>query len=265
MATKPRRTTTRGGAAGAGATAAAAAASDAGLERPEGVAGARLFIGRAEAAWTLPEQIAAEIGERILDGAIAPGERIGEERLAAEFRVSRGPIRDALKILEHVGLVTIASRKGALATPLTAQDLREIGIIREGLLAIAMRGFAQNATAQNLALLHAHIDTVAGLTDDDRLALVWLEAVDRLVLCIAHLCGNRRVASMLTTLSLQALRYSRRASVPSLNPRARRRQVLQFYRDLAAAFERGAPVEPLIERLAQIVRERTETSEKALA
>lgn len=247
-----------------GKAAAAAAVSDDELERPEGVAGARLFVGRARTAWTLPEQIAAEIGERILDGAIAPGDRIGEERLAQEFRVSRGPIRDALKILEHVGLVTIASRKGAIATPLTENDIREIGAIREGLLAIAMRGFAANRTPESMALLRQHVDTLASLTEDDRMALVWLEAVDRLVLFIAHFCGNGRVASMLTTLSLQSLRYTRRISVPSHNTRARRRLVLQLYRDFATAFDEDAPLEPLIERMAQIARERTDRSAKAL-
>lgn len=260
MARRPATTTSKP-ASGKAATAL----TDAELERPVGVAGARLFIGRAETAWTLPEQIAAEIGERILDGVIAPAERIGEERLAQEFRVSRGPIRDALKILEHVGLVTIASRKGAIATPMTESDIREIGAIREGLLAIAMRGFAANRSPESQSLLRQHIDMLASLTDDDRMSLVWLEAVDRLVLCIAHYCGNGRVASLLTTLSLQSLRYTRRASVPTLNTRARRRQVLQLYRDFAVAFERGAPLEPLIERMAQIARERTETSAKTLA
>ena len=255
MARRPAAASTR---------AAATTVADADLERPEGVAGARLFVGRAETAWTLPEQIAAEIGERILDGVIAPGDRIGEERLAQEFRVSRGPIRDALKILEHVGLVTIASRKGAIATPLTESDIREIGTIREGLLAIAMRGFGTSTTPESLALLRQHIDVLASLTEDDRMSLVWLEAVDRLVLCIAHHCGNSRVASLLTTLSLQSLRYTRRASVPTLNTRARRRQVLQLYREMAAAFERGVSLEPLIERMARIARERTETSAKTL-
>jgi DNA-binding GntR family transcriptional regulator len=262
MARRPA--TASGKAASAGSTAPTVIPDDE-LERPEGVAGARLFVGRAETAWTLPEQIAAEIGERILDGVIAPGERIGEERLAQEFRVSRGPIRDALKILEHVGLVTIASRRGAIATPLTENDIREIGTIREGLLAIAIRGFAACKTPESLALLRQHIDTLASLTDDDRMALVWLEAVDRLVLFIAHSCGNGRVASLLTTLSLQSLRYTRRVSVPAHNTRARRRLVLQLYREFATAFERGETLEPLIDRMAQIARERTERSAKTFA
>jgi DNA-binding GntR family transcriptional regulator len=229
------------------------------LERPEGVAAARLLIGRSAAAWTLPEQIAAEIGERILDEVIAPGERIGEDKLAREFRVSRGPIRDALKILENVGLLTITSRKGAAATALSGDDFLEIAAVRSGLFAIALRGFAKG-TAKTREIYAAHLETIASVTNDDRLALVWLEAVDRLMLFIAHHCGNRRAANLLTTLSLQSVRYFRRSSIPALNPAPRRREVLKFYRDLGAAYEKGGDIEPFLERLQRIVEERTHTT-----
>jgi len=236
------------------------APADQEFERPEGVAAARLLVGRSAAAWTLPEQIAAELGERILDEQIAPGERIGEDQLARAFRVSRGPIRDALKILENEGLVTITRRKGAVATTLTAADLREISDVRNGVLAIALRGFARNATPQTLALYRGHLETVTSVTEDDRLALVWLEAVDRLVLFVAHHCGNRRAAAILTTLSLQGIRYFRRVSVPALNPVARRREVLKFYRDLGTAFEKDGNLERPLERMQAIATERVKTA-----
>jgi DNA-binding GntR family transcriptional regulator len=230
------------------------------LERPEGVAAARLLIGRSAAAWTLPEQIAAEIGERILDEVIRPAERIGEDKLAREFRVSRGPIRDALKILENVGLVTITSRKGAAASALSSDDFLEIASVRSGLFGIALRGFGRMATAKTQELYKAHLDTITSVTNEDRLALVWLEAVDRLMLFIAHHCGNRRAANLLTTLSLQSVRYFRRSSVPAMNPAPRRREVLKFYRDLGAAYEKGGDIEPFLERLQRIVEERTNTT-----
>lgn len=229
------------------------------LERPEGVAAARLLVSRREPS-TLPEQIAIEIGERIIDEKITPGARIGEDKLAREFRVSRGPIRDALKLLESEGLVTITSRKGAVASVLTEQDLREISEVRAGLFAIALRGFAERATPETLGQLRAHLETIASLTEDDHLALVWLEAVDRLVLFIAHHCGNGRAARLLTTLSLQGVRYFRRASVPARNPVKRRREVLRFYRDLANAYEKRTNIEPLLERMQRIVSERVATT-----
>ena len=219
------------------------------LTRPEGMAASRLFAGRAPAAWTLPEQIAAEVGEQILNEQIAPGERIREEKLARDFGVSRGPTRDALKMLEQAGLVAIASRKGTIATPLTDDDMREIFVLHAGLSEIVVRGFAGHATPDNLAHFRRHLEATERLADDDRQALVWTEANDRLILFLAHNCGNSRVARILTTLSLQSVRYLRRALAAGLNPASRRHAIVQFNRDLLAAYTTGADLEPFVRRL----------------
>jgi DNA-binding GntR family transcriptional regulator len=49
---------------------------------------------------SLPEQIANQLSARIVSGAYAPGQRIMEQAVAAEFEVSRGPVREALRLLE---------------------------------------------------------------------------------------------------------------------------------------------------------------------
>jgi len=78
-------------------------------------------LARASLALTLslPEQIASRLSERIVAGTYAPGQRVMEQALAAEFAVSRGPVREALRILERDGLVTILARRGALVTNLS--------------------------------------------------------------------------------------------------------------------------------------------------
>ena len=86
----------------------------------------RLFADQDVPTLTVPEQIAARVGERILSGLWRPGERIGEQELADEFQVSRGPIREALRILEREGLVTLLARRGAVVTRLQARELHEL-------------------------------------------------------------------------------------------------------------------------------------------
>ena len=54
------------------------------------------------------QRIADELSQRILDGDLAPGTRIRQEQIAEEFGVSRLPIREALRILESHGLVTLS-------------------------------------------------------------------------------------------------------------------------------------------------------------
>ena len=74
----------------------------------------RLFADLETPTLTVPEQIAARVGDRILSGTMLPGSRIGEQELADEFSVSRGPVRDALRILEREGLVTLLPRRGVI-------------------------------------------------------------------------------------------------------------------------------------------------------
>ncbi len=47
---------------------------------------------------SLSEQIAARLSERIVSGVYAPGQRIMEQAVADEFAVSRGPVREALRL-----------------------------------------------------------------------------------------------------------------------------------------------------------------------
>ena len=58
------------------------------------------------------EQVAKQLGQDILQGRYAAGQRIGEQAVAEMFSLSRGPVRDALRILERQGLVEIRPRRG---------------------------------------------------------------------------------------------------------------------------------------------------------
>src|SRR3954471_8772805 len=103
-------------------------------------------LARAALALTLslPDQIAARLSERIVSGAYAPGQRIMEQALAAEFAVSRGPVREALRILERDGLVTILPRRGALVTNPEIGEVKEIFDIRAMLNGLRDRLIAED-------------------------------------------------------------------------------------------------------------------------
>ena len=99
---------------------------------------------------SLPEQIAAQLAARITAGTYQPGQRIMEQALAAEFSVSRGPVRDALRLLEKDGLVTIIPRRGAQVTKLSIQEVREIFDIRVALNGLRDRGIAEDPERSKL-------------------------------------------------------------------------------------------------------------------
>ncbi|HET6499592.1 MAG TPA: GntR family transcriptional regulator [Amycolatopsis sp.] len=68
------------------------------------------------------QRIADQLRERILSGRLAPGTRIIQDELAEELRTSRLPVREALRILQSRGLVTLRANQGAWVTQM---DMRE--------------------------------------------------------------------------------------------------------------------------------------------
>jgi len=88
------------------------------------------------------ERVEAHLRKAIYAGTLRPRQRIIEEDLARELKVSRGPVREALLRLERDGLVTTTSRRGTFIRDIS---LTEIGVIfrmrakLEGLCARYMR------------------------------------------------------------------------------------------------------------------------------
>jgi DNA-binding GntR family transcriptional regulator len=101
----------------------------------------------------LDEQIADFISSQIIRGELAPGERIREAKLAEDLGVSRGPIREALRILEAKRLVRLAPRRGARVTELSISFIEPLYDILIELLALAARKAAQNRVKEDLVRL----------------------------------------------------------------------------------------------------------------
>lgn len=76
-------------------------------------------------------RIVQELREQILDGDRAPGSRLGQELLAAEFGASRMPIREALRALEAEGLVIVKPHSGAWVAGLDAEEFEQCYKLRE--------------------------------------------------------------------------------------------------------------------------------------
>lgn len=91
----------------------------------------------------LSAQIYETLRERIIRGSLPAGTRIRENDLAAEFRVSRIPVREALPRLEHEGFVTVVPRRGAVVTELTLRDVEELFTVRSSLEPLTARLAAQ--------------------------------------------------------------------------------------------------------------------------
>lgn len=79
---------------------------------------------------SLHDLVYQEIRAAIVAGRLKPGERLVEERFAAEYGVSRNPVREAIRALSSEGLVDVSSRKGAHVADLAPETVGEIVEIR---------------------------------------------------------------------------------------------------------------------------------------
>ena len=104
---------------------------------------------------TIQQAVADAVRSRIIAGELAAGTRIDQDALAAEFSVSRMPVREALRQLGAEGFVTIVPHRGAIVTALSPAEVEEIYEIRATLEGVAARHASQALTADDLDALRA--------------------------------------------------------------------------------------------------------------
>lgn len=75
--------------------------------------------------------------DRIMQGHYRPGERIIELQVARELGTSQSPVREALRDLAAIGIITIHSRKGARVRLPTSKELADISLVRSEIDAMA--------------------------------------------------------------------------------------------------------------------------------
>jgi DNA-binding GntR family transcriptional regulator len=84
-----------------------------------------------EAAATTADAVYAVLRQSILDGELPPGQRLLSDALANDFKVSRTPVREALRKLETEGLIEASPRSGLVVRELSEDDLTELFVMRE--------------------------------------------------------------------------------------------------------------------------------------
>lgn len=104
------------------------------------------------------EEIREQIIEDILNGRLQPGARIVETRIAQQFGVSQGPVREALRDLELFGFVVSSPFRGTQVRKITTEDLLEIYPIRAALEGVAARAAAVKIDDATLA----HLEELIG-------------------------------------------------------------------------------------------------------
>lgn len=102
---------------------------------------------------TLTDYVVGMLRERIAAGDLPPGQHLREAELAAALDVSRGPVREALAVLEAEGQVEIRRHRGAFVSVLTQRDVEEVHTLRAAIEALAAERAASRLTGAHLAEL----------------------------------------------------------------------------------------------------------------
>jgi DNA-binding GntR family transcriptional regulator len=116
----------------------------------------------------LRQQVEGVLRRAIIDGRLAPLQRLTERELMEMTGVSRTLVREALRQLESEGLIAVVPNKGAVVRELTAAEAKDLYAIRAVLEGLAARFFVENAgDAARASLMQAGDAVVAAYRDGD--------------------------------------------------------------------------------------------------
>lgn len=121
----------------------------------------------------LRDDIRDQLIDDILNGRLAPGQRIIEARLAQEFAVSQAPVREALRDLNVLGFVESSPFRGAVVRQISTEELLHLYPIRAVLEGLAAREAALRIRPAGLRKLEKLLDTMRSVAaeGDERLAV----------------------------------------------------------------------------------------------
>lgn len=137
---------------------------------------------------TKADDVARVLEDEIVSGAIAPGTVLRQETLSERFDVSRTPVREALRRLAALGLVSFEPNRGVRVRSISADELREAFLVRAELEALATEVATPKMTADDLAemdrierrfgelTLELRDQARTGAPRDSRLFVEWMQA-----------------------------------------------------------------------------------------
>ena len=144
---------------------------------------------------SLTSVVQQEIERRILQGELAPGAKLIEAALAETLGVSRGPVREAFRMLEEAGLVKQEKNRGVFVRSIPLHEAMEIFDLRAMMDEAVGRRLAEVITPEQLRRVRAMVEAMEKAVkagDADSYHLLNLDFHDRLV----EFSGNRKLTSI---------------------------------------------------------------------
>jgi phosphonate utilization transcriptional regulator len=144
---------------------------------------------------SLSSVVQSELERMILSGELPPGEKLTEVALAARLGVSRGPLREAFRMLEEAGLVRTEKNRGVFVRDLPVEEAIEIFELRATMDELVGRRLAAGIAPAALKEIRGLVDQMEHAVkakDAHTYHLLNLRFHDRLV----ELAGNRKLTAI---------------------------------------------------------------------
>lgn len=144
---------------------------------------------------SLTSVVQSELERMILSGELAPGAKLTEVALAARLGVSRGPLREAFRMLEEAGLVRTEKNRGVFVRDLPVDEAVEIFDLRAAMDELVGRRLAEHITPPQLKEIRGLVDQMEQAVkakDAYHYHLLNLKFHDRLV----ELAGNSKLTAI---------------------------------------------------------------------
>lgn len=113
---------------------------------------------------SLAEEVTEILRTRIITGEYEMGEKLIENKIANELKVSRTPVRDAFKQLTKEGLINYIPNKGCFAKGFTQKDMADVYAVRKAVEELAITRAVENATDENISALKDQLDLMSFYT-----------------------------------------------------------------------------------------------------
>lgn len=159
-------------------------------------------------------QLLRSLRGRIVRTELVPGARLSEQDVAAAYRLSRQPVREAFIRLAEEGLVEIRPQRGTFVRKISQDEVMNARFVREAIEADIIRAAAERSDPALVRELRDLVARQAATPQDDAFAFMQLDEAFHRV--IADVAGRRRAWTVLQAIKAQMdrVRYLSAAELP---------------------------------------------------
>ncbi len=181
----------------------------------------------------LSQKVYRVLKTEIIKGSLKPGIKLLEGKIAKQMKVSRTPIREALRELAAEGFVKISPNQGVVVSNASVEDVQEVLQIRGVLEGLAARLATKIISEEEIKELEKYQKQMEYYTKKDAV-LAFSEMDAEFHELILNICGNNRLIQIRKNLSDQAHRYR----IRSLSVPGRLKYSLKEHQEIVEALKR---------------------------